>query len=482
MKKLLYSIIPLLTFLLSVVLVDVYAADSEEAGGMNTMGAALVGGVEVEEEEAQDEEDLSDDESNEDDEDVENAEEPQEDPDEVAKRKAREEQEAAIRARREAEERKRREEEARIAALNKEMIPLAKDLKWDAVIRLVEQGAQIDAKDEEGYTPLHYCVIDGDYTNMLLLSNAKASFKAVADNGMSILHAAVLYNHKNMVDYMLKTRAVSPLTTMTKSDPKTGATNGASPLYDAARKCDYEMVQVLLSYGADPKVANNNGLTPLHQACARGNLDMVKALLREDADINAAAADGKTPLHYACMRNKASIAAYLIQKKANVNCYDNKGFRPIHYAAETGNTALVKALVAAKALVDVQAADGTTPMLSGAKFPTLIRYFSEKGLSMNASNGDGDTVLHMAVIKGDADTIRFILFKGAMEDVKNKKGITPLMVAIENGNIAAVKALVNMEVDVTPQMLESTKVEEIKAILTEALKKKESKAKEEKKD
>lgn len=426
-----------------------------------------------EEEDAKEEEEAAEENDSEEEDAAEESENAEKTGEEDAEKASKEEEERAAREaeRRAEEERKRREEEARIAALNKQMFELAKDLKWDAVVLKVKEGAQINAKDENGYTPLFYCVIDGDYTNMLALSNANANFSAVADDGMSVLHAAVLTKHKNMVDYMLKTRAISPKTVMLKNNTKFKTLKNSSPLYDAARICDFDMVSVLLNFGADPNVPNAEGLTPLHQAAARGNLDMVKALVKEGAEVNARAADGKTPLHYACSRNRRTVASFLLEKGKNAdpNAYDKKGVTPLHLAAQAGSLQLVQLLIKAGAKTDTMSVDGATAIVYGAKYPTLIRFFSEKAnLSMNTADIDGNTVLHIIAEKGDAEIVRYVLYKGGNESAKNKKGDTPLQAAIDGDNLAAVKVLLNMEVEVSQKMVDSAKNAEIKSLLKTA--------------
>ena len=360
-----------------------------------------------------------------------------------------------------------REEAKRIAALNKEMFEYLKEKNWELAFELIEQGADVNAKDENGRTPAFYCVENGNYTILSNLDNAgknKVDPNVQDKNGMSLLHCAVLKKQDAIITYLLKVRACTPRTQITKS--------GASPLYDAARIGTAEMVRNLVTFGADPNVATNNGLTPLHQAAARGNLDMVKDLVQAGADVNAFAKNGRTPIFYAAERGKASTVNFLLEKKAEVNLPDEKGFTPLHCAAASGNVALVKFLVTTKkANFAATAKDGTTVLISGAKYPEIVKFLADKLPNVNGVDKDGNSVMHLCAETADDETVRKLLYRSAKEDLPNKKGETPLQLAARAGNLDMVKRLLNMNVKVTPAMVKEAKTQEIKDLLSAKLKK-----------
>ena len=360
-----------------------------------------------------------------------------------------------------------REEAKRIAALNKEMFDYLKEKKWDVAFDLIEEGADVNARDEEGRTPAFYCIENGNFTILSNLDSAgknKLDPNAQDNSGMSLLHCAVLKKQDAIISYLLKVRACTPRTQIKKS--------GASPLYDAARIGTTEMVKNLVTFGADPNVATNAGLTPLHQAAARGNLDMVKDLVQAGADVNATAKNGRTPIFYAAERGKASTVNFLLEKKAVLNLADVNGLTPLHCAASSGNVALVKFLVTSKkANFAATANDGTTVLISGAKFPEIIKFLADKMPNVNGVNKDGNTVMHLCAETADDETVRKLLYRSAKEDLPNKKNETPLQLAARAGNLDMVKRLLNMNVKVTPEIVKEAKTQEIKDLLSAKLKK-----------
>ena len=359
-----------------------------------------------------------------------------------------------------------REQAKRVAKLNKEMFAYLKEKDWERAFEKIEEGADVNGKDEKGRTPAFYCIENGNLTILNNLDSAgksKVDPNAVDNSGMSLLHCAVLKKQDGIITYLLKVRACTPRTQIEKS--------GATPLYDAARMGTYDMVKSLVNYGADPTVATKAGLTPLHQAAARGNLDMVKDLVQAGADVNAIAENGRTPIFYAAERGKASTVSYLLDKKAEINLADEKGVTPLILAARSGNAALVKFLVVnKKANFAATAKDGTTALIAGAKTPEIVKFLAEKMPNVNGVDPDGNTVLHLCAETADEETVRKLLYYGAKEDLPNKKGETPILLAARAGNTDMVKRLLNMNVKVTKEIVDAAKTKEIKDLLSAKLK------------
>ena len=361
------------------------------------------------------------------------------------------------------------EEQRRIAALNKEMFEYLQEDKWDLAMEALKEGADVNARDEKGRTPAFYCVEKGKYNILTNLDESpdgtqrrKVDLNAQDNSGMSLLHCAVKNKQDAIITYLVRVRACSP---------KTQMKNGTSPLFDAAKSGTADQVKLLLTFGADPNAATTSGLTALHQAAARGNLDMVKELVQAGAEVNAMAKDGRTPVFYAAARGKASTVSFLLDKKAEINLADENGVTPLILAAGSGNAALVKFLVVnKKASFAATAKDGTTALIAGAKTPEIVQFLADKMPNVNGVDADGNTALHLCVATADEETVRKLLYRGAKEDLPNKKGETPLLLAARAGNVDVVKRLLNMNAKVTKEIVDAAKTQEIKDILSQKLK------------
>ena len=109
-----------------------------------------------------------------------------------------------------------------------------------------------------------------------------------------------------------------------------------TPLVEAARYGDADLVAILLRNGADPNARQLAlGMTPLHYMAARGEEEAVKLLLERGADPNARANTNlKTPLHWAVeYRATLPTIAMLVEHGADPTLNDWKGKTPIGYTA-----------------------------------------------------------------------------------------------------------------------------------------------------
>jgi len=145
------------------------------------------------------------------------------------------------------------------------------------VKRLLDQGTNIDAREEENETPLMYAAAEGRSEVVSILIDRGASINAVSDNGETALARAV-------------------------------------------GRSQYETVNLLLNRGADVEKRTDRNGTPLMAAAGEGDVKMIEMLLKRGANVNASDDDGYTPLTVAVTR-RASAAAVrlLISAGADVN-------------------------------------------------------------------------------------------------------------------------------------------------------------------
>ncbi|GMH07231.1 hypothetical protein Nepgr_009071 [Nepenthes gracilis] len=146
--------------------------------------------------------------------------------------------------------------------------------------------------------------------------------------------------------------------------------------------------------------------TPLHLASANGDVEMVKLLLCANPQMcDARDGHGWNPLHVAAMKGWVCVLRELVLVKSEAACIpiDRNGSETILHVCVKHNQ-----LEALKFLLT----------------ETLIRNNAE---FMNFKDGDGNTILHLAVLDGQLLTIYF-LTKIASIDVnaKNVFGLTAL--------------------------------------------------------
>lgn len=106
---------------------------------------------------------------------------------------------------------------------------------------------------------------------------------------------------------------------------------GSTPLYDASRKNNMDILYLLIHRGADVN-AISHGETALHKVVQFGNFKFAQALLKAGADPDIRdTIRGDTPLHYAVSRQDNNMIALLMKYGADMYIKNNNGDTPARY-------------------------------------------------------------------------------------------------------------------------------------------------------
>lgn len=142
----------------------------------------------------------------------------------------------------------------------------------EAVAALLGDGAEVDARDANGWTALHWSIdmaqAWGEPERVVSqLLGAGASARAVDNSGFSVLMMACGRNNPQILEMLLKAGA----------DARARGV-GTTPLHEAAG-CNFdEGIRRLLEWGADPDAIDSKGRTPKQVAKERGFLRSFRAL------------------------------------------------------------------------------------------------------------------------------------------------------------------------------------------------------------
>lgn len=132
---------------------------------------------------------------------------------------------------------------------------------------------------------LHVSSAKGAVEIVEKLLNAGANPNAVNTRGYTPLHVAALAGHTAIVEALLN--AGADLGSVPKESSESGYAMrdcaGTTPLHFAARAGHTDIVDVLLAAGADANAAAANGTTPMYWADRQGHVDVVISLLNAGA-------------------------------------------------------------------------------------------------------------------------------------------------------------------------------------------------------
>ena len=364
----------------------------------------------------------------------------------------------------------------------------------DATAACMEAGADVNARDENGNTPLLLAtgnwagtIMDGspaseDPAVVTVLLEAGADVNARNNGGSTALGRAVggkavATVRGGMLDLVEIPAIVAALLA---AGAEVNPPSGTSPLHGAAFVEGPETVTMLLEAGADIHARDTNGDTPLLRAADYGgfrNPETLEILVEAGADVNDRNERGESVLKRA-LRSPADRVADVVRRLLEIGAdatepgllgdaagrgdipelvgillamgadVNAPGQSPLHRAAYGGGPAVIAALVAAGAEVNTYDHRGHTPLHRAieVKKPANVAALVEAGADVHAIIQEGDTPLHMvakwppevlAAGRDDPrepDTLMVIALAAAGADInaRNDHGETPLHVAMRN--------------------------------------------------
>lgn len=206
-----------------------------------------------------------------------------------------------------------------------------------AVKILLENGADVNAKDYVGTTPLHNAATFNDQNLEIvkILLEYGAELDVIDQYGSTPLFRAASSNNFDTVEILLENGA----------DANGKGTNGNPPLSVAVSNNDIDTSKLLIEYGADVNTTNVFGEKPLHQAAFRNNIDIANILIENGADVNAKDQDGATPLHHAAFNNSLEIVKILLDNGADVSLENKDGNTPQQIAVSNNNIEIAELLI-----------------------------------------------------------------------------------------------------------------------------------------
>ena len=367
---------------------------------------------------------------------------------------------------------------------------------------LIDAGADINAEDNNGETPLFYAC--DNLTIVQLLIDAGADIHKTTEDNINVLHLALFRRNLELIKLLVNsgadvnspyysTKEFSPLFSILEYDfyfeyknydndleiIKILVNAGAkldlvnkehnwSALIAAARYGrDVEILEFLLKSGANPQVKDKNGWRALDYAIVRGDNKNVELLATEGInldnlienglELNSLNTEKYSPLIYAIEAKNVAIVKKLINAGSllNINIAGDK--HPLDMAILTKNLELVKILVEAGA--DINQNDDYNPLFRAISQPDIMRFLIKQGANVNAIDTmENSSVLHFCLGWNSADiysddtnldVIKLLLQAGADVNYKNENDDTALyLAAINNTNPEVIKLLVEYGADV----------------------------------
>ena len=188
----------------------------------------------------------------------------------------------------------------------------------ETIQQLIDRGANVHARDDQGWTVLHKAAIACDPDVVQLLLEKGADVNAMTQYRSTPLFLACIVDDKSS-----RRDTIQLLLSRPDIDVKLGNDIGHTPLNRTILQGHTGLAQQLVKKGADVNAKDICGQTALHYAVRAGSFEIVQTLLslRSVLDgidtLTKEAGGGRSPLHMAVAERKTVIARYLIYKGAN---------------------------------------------------------------------------------------------------------------------------------------------------------------------
>ena len=320
-----------------------------------------------------------------------------------------------------------------------------------------------------GYTPLHLAARYGDCDIGLDLIIGGANVDATDCLGATPLHVAACHNHKDFVDMLSHSKI--------GANVNSKSFNGSTPLHSAAACGAVDVIDHLLYHGANLSAVDENNLSTLHYSIMnirqldfdhevflnKTNLsDVTLSLLMDDrrgyladfdrydnssiiqntncyqwldtflhllirgSDINAVDIYGRTPLHFASANGLPDAVNILLQRKAEFEICDRSGRTPLEVAVENSTVhSATSSFVIAESFYDLK---------QHLEHHEMVVYLLlSSGASFKNCSRNAESLLHHALARNQPYIAQLLLFKGASLHCKDSFGRTPAAVLVASG-------------------------------------------------
>ena len=273
------------------------------------------------------------------------------------------------------------------------LIIAARNARHETVKFLLERKATVDKTDGIGGTALHHACYFGNagIAGLLLDNGAAIEARNRHGSGNSALSIAVCANKPSCVKLLLERKADA-----------TVATAAGRTLLGSTQSL--EIVELLRAPAADKadSKASVCSITdlPIHKAASKGDITAIQIELSRGVDIDAAVMGSWTPLIIAARNAQHETAQFLLDRKATVDKMDSNGSTALHHACYSGNAGIAGLLLDNGAAIEARQGHGfgdTALILAvSANSPSCVKLLLERKADTTVATEVGRTAIGVA--------------------------------------------------------------------------------------
>ena len=302
---------------------------------------------------------------------------------------------------------------------------------------LLVSGANIDAQDKQGKTPLIHAALKSDAPMIEILLANDVNLNIQDNKGYTALLYAGFEELMGVIDEA-SVEGFFDGCIPSCNDEIRKVFFSPTQRTELTSKTRGKLVELLLKNGADPDIQVNTGQTALTYAAYFG-LDLIAShLLKYNASIDIQDVSGATPLILAASIERkdiddASWAAMgrtiqiLLNNGASLDLTNNEGKTALEVAEEVGNNRFYDIVQNHIRRDDIE----NIKLLEAIKSDNVkeIKGYLASGANVDIKDKDGRTPLILAALNGSERAIQILLSRDANVDIQDNEGNTALMLA-----------------------------------------------------
>ncbi|KAF1347547.1 ankyrin repeat-containing domain protein, partial [Delphinella strobiligena] len=326
---------------------------------------------------------------------------------------------------------------------------------------LIQEGADLEAKNRSSHTPLLEACISGHEDVARLLLSKGANINAAAPSGLTPILGSIVLHHEQVLRLLLNNDGtdtvdleatykgetalrlaslLSPFEPCVKPLVEHGADinvrgrGGDSVLSEYVKYDQVEEVRYLLEHGADYKMKNSRNFDAWEETIHHCSWSTAKLLIKNCENVNKQDRWGLPMLQHMAKHMRYDLLRILIDKGADINATNRYGWTALNEVIQKD-----RALGGVKALLDAGAnfercdapfgdQIGCTHLMHAARLNKChaVVELLDRGANIEASSSEGWTSLRHAVECQHDKVACLLLIRGANRNARDVRGKTVL--------------------------------------------------------
>ncbi|VDN93590.1 unnamed protein product [Brugia pahangi] len=210
---------------------------------------------------------------------------------------------------------------------------------------LLKYGANVNARDIDGRTPILWAASCGNLEIVIILSQIGGDIYATDRDQLGAIHCAASHGHIHIIEYLISNLDPFIVNSVDR--------NGDTALFYAVTLGHYECARLLLLNGAEVNHQDRHLRCPIHCAAAKGQLRMLKLLKQFGGSCEIQNQRGDLPIHEAIQAHAKDCVEYLLAlHPSSINVSNYEGRTGLHLAAASGNMEMVILLCTRNAAIN----------------------------------------------------------------------------------------------------------------------------------